>query len=103
MSLDRSGPASPLQHDIPMASVTVLAVDATRDWLIAGGWDGALTIWNLKTGALVGRFPVLCDASIQALAVSGNGKWLAVSEVEHQRLALYRLADLGGNAEGKDE
>src|SRR5437660_718507 len=61
-----------------------MALSRAGGLLATGGKDGLVCIWDPASGRLIRRLPVL-DNAVTALALSPDGKLLAVAEVGRDR------------------
>ncbi|HEY7329153.1 MAG TPA: protein kinase [Gemmataceae bacterium] len=77
-----------LIEDLPSHELTIAAY-APRPGLLAG-WskDGFVTLWDFASGQMRSRFRISAD--VKHIALSPDGRWLAVSET--RRTALWNCA-----------
>ena len=71
----------------------------------AGGVDGQIKVFDVKTGANAANFD--CGGSIQAISFSENGTWLAASVKDQASVSIWdlrkaaqvKVLDIGGSIE----
>ena len=63
--------------------------------LAAGGADGAIRLFDVKSGQLVHTFPTPASGSVQALSFSENGTWLASANQGQTSVTVWDLRKTG--------
>ena len=90
--LDREGPAPDTVDYIGhRGAVTALALDARAGLVASGGSDGVVRAWPLATVAPTPHFMRHPAGRVAAVAISGDGRWLASAAEYSAR--VWRAAD----------
>ncbi|HEX6999754.1 MAG TPA: AAA-like domain-containing protein [Gammaproteobacteria bacterium] len=90
--LEREGPAPDTVDYIGhRGAVTALALDAQAGLVASGGSDGVVRVWPLATVAPTPHFMRHPTGPVAAVAISGDGRWLASAAEYSAR--IWRVAD----------
>jgi WD40 repeat protein len=68
--------------------ITRVSFSPNGHWLISGGWDGDVKIWNVATGEMDAKFEGHTDSEVQSVEFSWDGKHI-MSASEDGVIALW--------------
>ena len=84
--------ASPAFRSSRVPSVATLSISPDSKWAATGSWDGIVALWDITSGAMVGRWAAHPHGTIFLLAFSSDSQYLAsVPHTDDTRARIWPL------------